>query len=205
MKATRLPGQVLLLVFCFGLAEAQNLVEVAKREKERRESLKGQRVLVVTNEDLAKLRKTPALVMSTGPAPDESPATRAGEEDRSADSAARRIMPRISEPGPLLVGIGSADVKDLGGENPEERLAQVREKIGSLISRLNMLREETLRPEAEASREILLRQIDELTAELLKAQQEEDSLKRLIEERKKALREKGESTLRSASKDNVDR
>lgn len=49
---------------CFLLVsflQSQSLVDIAKKEKERRESLKGRKAIVVTNEDIANIKKTPAI------------------------------------------------------------------------------------------------------------------------------------------------
>jgi len=194
MTAKRLPVLVFSVVIFVVLAEGQNLVEAARKEKERRESLKDRRVMVVTNEDLAGLRKTPAIIVIT---PAETLGERAENATenltRGSDFTPRKITPRVSEPGPLLIGAGGLGGSGSRQKNLEEKLTQVREAINGLISRMNTLRQESFSPEGEKSREMLLKQIEELTAELLKAQQEEDTLKRQIKAQKEALSAKRES------------
>lgn len=56
-------------VLCGSLAFSQSLVEVAKKEKERRKSLKKPSVMVVTNSDLRKTEKEEGLVIVSLPIP----------------------------------------------------------------------------------------------------------------------------------------
>jgi len=57
--------KTITVIFCFLLFVSflfsQSLVELAKKEKERRAKLKGKKAIVVTNADLKKLRRGPAL------------------------------------------------------------------------------------------------------------------------------------------------
>ncbi|MCX6563644.1 MAG: hypothetical protein NTU60_08575, partial [Candidatus Aminicenantes bacterium] len=62
---------VFLPLFLASLGLAQSLVEAAKKEKERRENLKGRITSVVTNADLAKVKKKPAVPMPSEVAPAE--------------------------------------------------------------------------------------------------------------------------------------
>ncbi|MGB8952626.1 MAG: hypothetical protein WCC06_08155 [Candidatus Aminicenantales bacterium] len=69
MKFHKICVLLSLLLFCISLAFTQDLVELAKKEKQRRESLKGMRRIIVTNADLLKVKKKPAL---STPPPSES-------------------------------------------------------------------------------------------------------------------------------------
>ncbi len=56
--------RALMVLAVVGLAaslEAQSLVELAKREKERREGLRGRHAVVIRNRDLLLVRKAPAV------------------------------------------------------------------------------------------------------------------------------------------------
>ncbi|HUU37668.1 MAG TPA: hypothetical protein VMW46_05630, partial [Candidatus Desulfaltia sp.] len=46
---------------------SQSLVEVSKKEQERREKLKGKNVKVITNADLKTVKRTPAVTTSAAP------------------------------------------------------------------------------------------------------------------------------------------
>jgi hypothetical protein len=65
------------------LLSAQSLAELAKKEKARRESLKGKKVVLVTNTDLTKTIRKPAVTVvqpfepTTGAKPEEAAAPQA--------------------------------------------------------------------------------------------------------------------------------
>jgi outer membrane murein-binding lipoprotein Lpp len=61
MSRQRIIAAAVLLLILSPLAPAQSLAEAAKKEKERRENLKGTPSIVVTNADLAKTTKKPAV------------------------------------------------------------------------------------------------------------------------------------------------
>lgn len=58
---------VSLLLLPAALLLSQSLVEVSKKEQERRAKLKGKNVKVITNEDLKTVRKTAAVTTQTPP------------------------------------------------------------------------------------------------------------------------------------------
>jgi hypothetical protein len=68
MKGIRVFGLGTIFLFTTSFLAAQSVVEAAKKEKERREALKGKTVVAVTNADLAKTQKKPAVVTAPPPA-----------------------------------------------------------------------------------------------------------------------------------------
>jgi hypothetical protein len=97
---------------------AQSVADLARRERERRESLKGRRSPIITNEDLLRITKRPAIEISA-PGWDvleaDEPDRGLGEEAAAgagavaaappaADGTSRRITPRVTDPGPSLMG-----------------------------------------------------------------------------------------------------
>jgi hypothetical protein len=56
---------------CVGLISAQSLVEISKKEKERRDQLKGKNVRVITNDDLKQMVKKPAVATAVSALPQE--------------------------------------------------------------------------------------------------------------------------------------
>ena len=81
---------------CFGfcgltllLAQEENLAELARKERERRESLKGKKVRVVTNKDLEKLTKAEALTLP----PQSEEAALRSEERRVGKECRSRWSP----------------------------------------------------------------------------------------------------------------
>jgi len=66
----------LLFFLCVSLLSAQSLYELAQKEKQRRAQNKGKAVKVVTNADLARKNRTPAVsVKSSQPAPSKTTLT----------------------------------------------------------------------------------------------------------------------------------
>jgi len=64
MKLKKFIAGVSLPLFLSSFLFSQNLVELAKKERERRAMLRGKKFAVVTNADLGKVRKRPALSIS---------------------------------------------------------------------------------------------------------------------------------------------
>jgi hypothetical protein len=58
-------ARVLVSILSISLLFSQSLVEISKKEQERREKLKGKNVKIVTNADLQSVGKKPAVVMGT--------------------------------------------------------------------------------------------------------------------------------------------
>lgn len=97
--------QVFILMLCVAFLSAQSLVELAKKEKERREQLKGKSAKVITNDDLKNIKKTPGISVSLPPT---------GEE---AASMSRRFSV-TQEPPPALQNRYAQEPNDAGTPNP---------------------------------------------------------------------------------------
>ena len=74
---------VILFLLPAALLLSQSLVEVSKKEQERRAKLKGKNVKVVTNADLKAVKKTPAVEMPALP-PSEGEAAESTEQEYPA-------------------------------------------------------------------------------------------------------------------------
>ncbi|MGB7294404.1 MAG: hypothetical protein WBC70_02350 [Candidatus Aminicenantales bacterium] len=186
MTKKRISAFLISILVSVVAVQSQSLVEAAQKEKERRENLRGRRAVVVTNEDLANLRKKPAIVMSVPAAMTERSEQASESRDRGSDSGSHKITPRVSEPGPLLVGSKGSGETGLGSKDLEEKLQEVRKSFEDLVSRMNALRQESFLPERADARELILKQIEELTGELSKVRQEESRLNKQIEALKTA-------------------
>jgi len=89
-------------LFLASLAAPQSLSEIAKKEKARREVLKGNKSLAVTNADLARVKKKPAVTVSaeaeaaaevkneTAAEPQSSEALKAEEKPEDSAAEARK-------------------------------------------------------------------------------------------------------------------
>jgi hypothetical protein len=76
---------------------SQSLVDVAKKEQERREKLKGKNARVVTNADLKSVKRAPAVTVPPAP-PAEQTATEEEEETSEAQVAERAYDEGVSSP-----------------------------------------------------------------------------------------------------------
>jgi len=186
----------LILGFAVSL-QAQSLVEVSRREKARRESLKGRLPVVITNKDLIALRKAPAVFspvsavvpeaaegatpsVSGGP---ESP--RGGPDRAPAPSGSRRLIPRVLPSGPSLVGEDGSPGGMSAGDL-ESRLRAAREEAELLTTKMNALQQKFYRNDDMTPREIIERQIAETFAQIEQAREAESKLLEEIEKRKAA-------------------
>ncbi len=94
MSAFKIIAAAVLAISLAPPAPGQSLTEAAKKEKERRESLKGKAGVVVTNADLAGIKKKPA-VAANPQTPAESEKAAAKPGDLSAGEAAPPADPQI--------------------------------------------------------------------------------------------------------------
>ncbi len=179
----------LSLSFCgltLVLAQEENLTELARKERERRESLKGKKVRVVTNKDLEKLTKTEALTLP----PKTSEA--AGEEDLSLPAKAQATEAQPSTPstvhrvnveqppqgsgGAVQGATGNQDIVSL-----EEAWKKAREYVDLLTLKLNSLWAEFYGQSDMKSKDYIQMQISETYDKLTRAQEEEARLRQLYE------------------------
>lgn len=114
---------VLLCLFLAGLAGAQSVADLARKEKARRAALKG-KAAVITNKDLAKVKRTPALVVeapleitaenieaaTAAETPSEagSPAAEAGTAPEAGAQAAATAPPAAEATPPAAPAEGGA-------------------------------------------------------------------------------------------------
>lgn len=165
VTAVTLP--LLLCSFLF----SQSLAELAKKEKERREKLKGKKSVVVTNADLARLKKKASLIV---PQSIEIRGERAG-----VSGSERKSLPRES---PSLETKESDKREFLTTDSdPEERWMRAKEQVELLILKINALWQEFYSLDDATSQESIQRKIDEASLNLQKARQDEEKLKKELE------------------------
>ena len=168
---------VLSAVFLFGLSQglwSQSLVELARKEKERRESLKGQAGAVVTNEDLAKVTKTPAIEATGVPV---IPETIRGEGTAAEDAAAasgsvRRIIPRVAPPGPVISGEGASSDQASTSGDLKERLREAEEMVELLTLKMNALWQKFYNMDDMTTQDLVQQEISDTYEKLVKAQED---------------------------------
>ncbi|MDH4257901.1 MAG: hypothetical protein OEY25_00420 [Candidatus Aminicenantes bacterium] len=178
---------VSLPLFFSSLLFSQSLTELAKKERERRAMLKGKKFAVVTNADLGKLRKRPALSISgfetsgTTPVPaNMSSARDQAEPTESGD---------ISRPGTQQDS--SVDQREPGQPSIEELEAkyyQAREYTELLTIKLRGLWQEYYSMDDMTDRNSIQKQIAETSLQIEKAQRDEALAKQEMEKGRTRVR-----------------
>ena len=190
--------KIVLGAFIFGFAlslQAQSLVDISRREKARRESLKGRMPVVITNKDLDAVRKAPAVSFPVSIEAAEGVLSSfsgghqasAGGPDRAPapPSGGRRIIPRVAPSGPSLVGNDGSPAGVSAGDL-ESRLRAAREAVDLLTTKMNALRQKFYRNDDMTPLYIIERQIAETYDQIEQARKTESKLLEEIEKRKTA-------------------
>src|SRR4030042_5329123 len=131
MPAKRPLALAFLMVILSSLLFPQTLAEIAQKERERRAGLKGKKAVVITNADLAKLRKKPALETPPGPPAPETEEVAAPEN----------ILPAPVEPPeqPVMGIPASTDSAPPGLKALQERLEKAQEYVELLAPKMGAL------------------------------------------------------------------
>ncbi len=160
-----------LPLFLTAVLSSQSLVELAKKEKERREKLKNQEKIVVTNADLSNIKRGPALTTSRQAASPGGSAMAGSSSEMSAQDKAE----------PSKAKARSSDVRSPDRAEPQEKTTDefeqiwksAREQVGLLTTRMNALWQEFYSMDDMSSREDIQRNISDTSLRLQKAKEEE--------------------------------
>jgi len=160
-----------LPLFLTAVLSSQSLVELAKKEKERREKLKDQKKTVVTNADLSNIKRGPALTTSR----------QAGSPERSARAGSSSEMSSLDKAKPTVAKARGSKAKNADRAEPQENTADelekkwksAREQVGLFTTRMNGLWQEFYSMDDMSSREKIQRDISETSLRLQKAKEEE--------------------------------
>lgn len=170
------------LLFLASLLFSQSVTDLAKKEKERRAAVKGKPASVITNEDLAKLKKKPAVQVA-----EETQAVEAetvhGEAAAEEQAGAAQTPPAKAEQ--------AAQAQEAAAEQQQQQPAQpvlseqefktklaelsgnldkAQERFDLLTLKMNALWMEFNNMDDMKSRELLQRQIGETYDKLTQAQ-----------------------------------
>lgn len=182
-----------ILIFGFLIAALvsflypQSLAEIAAKERERRAKLKARATVVVTNADLAKMKKRPALEIPPAP-PEPGPEAEEASEAPEAPSSISAAAPESAlTASPPPEGGPPPDVKTL-----QEKWEKAKEYTELLTLKMSALWQEFYGLVDTGAKEAVQQAIAETFLKLQNAQEEEDRARRDLE---KALQqEKAEST-----------
>ena len=169
MKIVRFAALGSGLVFAAAiLLPGQTVVDAAKKEKERRDALKGAQGVVVTNIDLSRTKKKPAII---SPAGTELPP---GEENAARPPALPLPVPQPSSPD---VKAEQAKLFEQQKSDIESRLKAAQEFTSLLKLKMTALQQEFYNFSNTTSRELIQKEISETYQKLQAAAAEEERIK----------------------------
>lgn len=163
-----------IFLLASSLILAQNLVELAKKEKERRAKIKAKKSIVITNSDLTRIRKRLAAVMP------EAVATR--EPARKAKAPMKNIRPVKTR----FQGQEETDKMDypISALELKNKLQQTREYIQLLRLKINALWQEFYSLDDTISKENIQKSIDQTNRRLKAVKEEERRIQRQLSQLK---------------------
>ncbi|MFC2158900.1 hypothetical protein ACFLT9_13790 [Acidobacteriota bacterium] len=171
---------LIVLLFCVNFISSQSLVELAKKEKERRARLKDKKIIVLTANSLKNKDKKSAVISTRAQA---TPVVQNQEENESP-STKRTITPRVKTP-PSKKEAAIVPEKLENRKDLEIKWNKAVEYVELLTLKMNALWQEFYSMNDMRSREELQRQIREAFIKLQAAQAEELSLKTKLDTRKR--------------------
>ncbi len=168
---------IVIAVFAalMGSLYGQSVSDLAKQEKARRAALGANRAKVVTNADLAAVRKTPAVVVGN---PDEAqdqnqPTVLPSGEPSGADAGGVVMNPTVIKNGPELFNKAESGP----GADTAARLKAAEELVDLLTTKLNALMQQSNSLDTMTPKDAILQQIEATTQKLQRVQDEVARLK----------------------------
>jgi len=164
----------------------QTVTDLAKKEKERRESLKGKKAVVVTNADLAKVKKKAAYVAAGTEGQTQ------GQAAGSASSTASMSNVSQAAPSPSLpVGVSDQQTRSPQAASQimnqqvktqlEEKYNKAKEFRELLELKMNALQQQFFSMSDAKSKDLVQKDISETYAKLLEAQEVENKAREELE------------------------
>ena len=171
MNVRRPVTSIFLLLTCTFLLSAQSLVDVAKKEKERRAKLKGKKSILVTNSILKKKKIEPAISVQILESPiQEIPSVSQIPNKRSLDNVSNQAPSEKDQ-------TSFFDIKDL-----ESKWEEANEYVALLTLKMNALWQEFYSMDDMTPRDHIQRQISETYLKLQKAQIDAEQAKKEMDE-----------------------
>ncbi len=167
----------LALLLCISILSSQSLVEVAKKEKERRAKLKGKKSIVVTNEVLENRKIEPSISI-------RSPSLPTSEISAVTEIPERRSLGHILDQVP-------EDKEQTAFSDPktlEAKWREAQEQVALLGLQLNALWNKYYDMRDMTPKDLVQRQISETYLRLQKAQQDADQAKKDLEQARQKKR-----------------
>lgn len=167
---------------------SQSLVELAKKEKERRENLKNKKSQVITNAHLNKVKKGEAIEIPPAEIKEEN------EENEENNKNASSPPPLINTPTVIRADQNVSRIEEPAGpdslENLETKWKKAGEMVGLLNLKMNALYQKYYNGDELTSRQKIEKEIAETYQQLLEAQKEADKTKEEYDRAKTAAAKK---------------
>ena len=186
MSKKRLLASLFLPLLLATFLQSQSLVELAKKEKERRAALKGKST-TVTTADIAKVKKRPAVESAEAQAATEGEAQAQQEGappaagQQAAEQPAQAVKPAEEPPSPDVPVQSAQDIQKKQNELADIAQQKV-EMVELLTLKLNSLYQEFHGLDNLKSREMIQIQISDTYDKLLKAETESAKAKKELED-----------------------
>jgi hypothetical protein len=193
MSKTKLLAAFFLPLLLTSFLQSQSLAELAKKEKERRAAIKG-KAATITTEDLAKVKKRPAVESAPQELPAEEQPAQAGAEPQAGAAAAPEGEPaaeaqagaEAEKPAEETPPADDPDaaVRDLDKRQNElaDAAQEKAELVDLLTLKMNALYQQFQSIDNMKSRETLQIQISDTYDKLLKAETESAKAKKDLED-----------------------
>lgn len=193
MNKKRFVAFLFLPLVLASFLQSQSLVDLAKKEKERRAAMKGKTATVITTADMARVKKRPAVESSgqeqaaaegaeavEGQAKEGVTPPTTGEQ--AAEAAAQAEKPAEEAAPPAEPAAQSAQDIQKKQNELAEAAQQKAEMVDLLTTKMNALYQEFYGLDNLKSREMVQLQISDTYDKLLKAETESAKAKKDLED-----------------------
>ena len=197
MRKTKWLAALFLPLLLVSFLQSQSLADLAKKEKARREAMKGKGAAVITTADLAKVKKRPAVESANQEqaAAEGTEAAQAGAVEgqaqegatppvaagQAAEAGAQAVKPAEETPPAQDPATAAQDVQKKQNELAEIS-QQKAEMVDLLSTKMNALYQEFYGLDNLKSREMVQLQISDTYDKLLKAETESSKAKKDLED-----------------------
>ncbi len=164
-----------VLVLFSSLLFSQSLFEVAKKERQRREKLKGKKSLLVTNVDLARVKRAPAVSV---------PQTRTRQEQTRSMIPAQETSARAETSSREYDEADKMEYQD-PRKDPETKLKEARERAELLIFKMKALWQEFHSKSDRLLKDRIQSRIHQASQELAQTRKDEEEARKELKRRRK--------------------
>jgi hypothetical protein len=174
---------------------AQSVADLAKRERARREALKGRHAVVIRNRDLLLVLKAPAVEVAASEEavePAEDTAVEPAEAPEETVPEGRHFVPRVEANGPTFMGEDAAVPGASSTRALEAQLRAATDLVDLLTTKMNALRQQYEYQDAMVPGYVIQQQIDETNQRLVKAQAQQARIQAEIEKKSPAKKAPGD-------------